>query len=106
MPIEEFLSHYPTSEEYSQSFTLDARSITLIKALVEEIEHEAVNDSEGLNETMAIIKAQVAEEVFGGDIYYKMYGCTRDKAHICALDIIEDKLFQKSTLSYIGRKQT
>lgn len=106
MPIEEFLSHHPTPEEYGQSFTLDARSITLIKALVEEIEPEAVNDREGLNETMAIIKAQVAEEAFGGDLYYKMYGCTRDEVHIRALDIIEHKLFQKSTLSHIGRKQT
>ena len=104
MPIGEFLSHYPTSEEYGQNFTLDTRSITLIKALVEEIDPEAVNDSEGLNETMAIIKAQVAEEVFGEDLYYKMYGCTRDEVHIRALDIIEHKLFQKSTLSHIGRK--
>ena len=104
MPIEEFLSRYPTPKEYGQNFTLDARSITLIKALVEEIEPEAVNDSDGIKETIAIITAQVAEEVFGGDLYYKMYGCTHDEAHIYALDIIEGKLFQKSTLSHIGRK--
>jgi isocitrate dehydrogenase kinase/phosphatase len=71
---------------------------------VEKIEPEALDDSEGLNETMAIIKAQVAEEAFGGDLYYKMYGCTRDEVHIRALDIIEHKLFQKNTLSHIGRK--
>ena len=99
MSIDEFKREYLTPKEYGQKFALDAKSIALTKRLVEMIDHEAANDSDGLSETLAIITAQIAEEVFGEGLYYKLYGCTRDKAYICALEIIEDKLFQKSTLS-------
>jgi carboxyl-terminal processing protease len=99
MPVDEFMSRYPTFEKYEQQFSLDTESIDLMTRLVTAINPSAAKDKKGMAESTAIIEAQLAEEVFGTGLYHKMQGNKNDKVYIRSLEIIEANLFQKNKLS-------
>ena len=103
MPIDEFMSHYPTIEKFEQEFALDTWSLELMTRLVTAVDPTAASDKKGVAESAAIIEAQLAEEVFGEGLYHKIQGNKNDKAYIRAHEIIEVNLFHKNTLSPISR---
>lgn len=103
VPVDEFMRNYPTFDKYEQEFELDAQSVELMMRLVTEIEPTATDDLNGIAESKSIIRAQLAEDLYGVGSYYKLYGKERDKVFIRAHEIFEFNLFQKSTLRSIGR---
>lgn len=86
--VKEILSLYPTIEAYNEQFELDQRSIDYMVSLVDEISPMALNDSEGLNESKRIIKAQIANDVYGNGAYYSTFGRYHDRALEQAIDIL------------------
>lgn len=84
----ELLSFYPTIEVYNEQFELDQTSIDYMISLVGEISPIALNDGEGLKESMRIIKAHIANDIYGNGAYYSTFGRYYDKALEEALSII------------------
>lgn len=84
----ELLSLYPTVEAYNEQFELDQTSIDYMISLVDEISPMALNDSEGLKESIGLIKAQIANDIYGNDAYYSTFGRYHDKTLEEALTII------------------
>ena len=103
IPVDEFLTLYPTPEIYGQKYELDTTSIELLTRLVAEVDPTVSNDPIGKAKSISIIEAQVAKEVFGSGFYYYFYGRNHDTTLIYAQKIIGDNLFHKSILSPIGR---
>ena len=102
--VDAFMADYPTIEAYSKMFGLDTESIALVEHLVTEANPDAATDTVGRIESIAIIEAQMAEELYGVGSYYKLYGHKCDKVYNFAHSILTDKLFQKSILSPISRQ--
>lgn len=104
LPIDEFMSRYPSFDIYEKEFVLDDESIELMTRLVAEVDPTTSEDRNGIAEGIAIIKAQLADDVFEEGYYYILQGKKNDKAYIRAYEIIETNLFQKNMLSSICRE--
>jgi hypothetical protein len=57
-----------------------------------------------MSECIAIVEAQMAEELYDAGSRYKLYGRHHDLVFKRAVEIINDKMFQKSILSPISRQ--
>ena len=86
--IDEFIARYPTLSDYTAAFTLDNSSRELMKSLVATKDETLLDDSEGIAESIRVIEAQIAEEVYGVGSYYYIYGRERDNTLKRAIDII------------------
>lgn len=102
--VDEFMVNHPTLEAYSERFTLDAASVELMEHLVTDVNPDAANDTTGMSECIAIVEAQMAEELYDAGSRYKLYGRHHDLVFKRAVEIINDKMFQKSILSPISRQ--
>lgn len=86
--IDEFVTLYPTLSDYVASFTLDDHSRELMKSLVAKRDETLLDDSEGIAESIRVIEAQIAEEVYGEGSYYYIYGRERDNTLKRAINIV------------------
>ncbi len=85
---DEFMTLYPTLEIYNEQFSLDNESIDYMITLVEEISPMVLNDGEGMNESIAMIEAQIADDIYRNGAYYQTFGRAHDKTLDRAIDII------------------
>lgn len=88
MTVEEFMALYPTLATYSARFNLDQTSINYMISLVDNINPMALNDGEGMDEAIALVEAQIANDIYGNGAYYQTYGIKRDETLHRALEII------------------
>ena len=91
--VDEFMECYPTLNDFSENFKLDEVSTELMTRLVEAVAPTAINDTEGCQESIQIIEAQIADELYTRGSYYMLYGSERDKALSEAIADLERKIW-------------
>ena len=99
IPIDRFTECYPTLDDYIARFNLDDRSKELMLSLAQSHDSMVLNDDKGIDESIKIIEAQIAEEVYGEGSYYYIYGRTRDRILKQALDIVSSPATLTSILN-------
>ena len=90
-PFDFFYELYPTLSIFSEAYMLDDESISLLNSLIEAIDTTALDDAEGMVESLEIIKAQIAEEVYAPGSYFELYGSKHDAALREAMLVLEPK---------------
>lgn len=98
--IDSFLDRYPTLEAYTNDFTLDREAIDLMISRVHSFNPDLTDDPEGLNKAQDIIKAQIAEEVYGVGTYYLIFGHREDQMLKSAHDIASNPASIRTLLGY------
>ena len=91
--VDEFMEHYPTLNDFRERFELDDTSTELMTRLVEAADPTAVNDTEGKTQSMQIIEAQIADELYSRGSYYMLYGSKRDSVLSAAIADLERKIW-------------
>lgn len=79
MPVDEFMKSYPTLNDFTEHFELNDATIGHLIHLITEADPTATDDAVGKGESIEIIKAQIAEEVYRKGSYYELYGSKRDR---------------------------
>ena len=93
-PIDNFIKKYPTLDSYTEHFTLDEATTSDLTNLATGIDPTITEDCEGKNECIAIIKAQIAEELYYRGAYYILHGHTHDKVLHEALSTLRCQMQQ------------
>ncbi len=90
---DEFMERYPTLNDFCERFELDDASMELMTRLVEAADPTAVNDTEGKTQSIQIIEAQIADELYSRGSYYMLYGSKRDSVLSEAIADLERKIW-------------
>ena len=88
--IDEFMRDYPTLQDYLYGFVLDDAIVEYMVHAVARYNQAAESDVECIEEVARIVKAQIAEDVYGVGAYHSIYGRFYDATLIEAVSIIDD----------------
>lgn len=87
IPINEFLAEYPTLDIFIDNYELDNEAMDYLTTLVGEVREPQRGDRNGHRQSAMIIKARIADDVYGNGAYYKTYNREDDAILQRAFDI-------------------
>lgn len=96
---DDFLSDYPTLDAFIRNYELDDEELRLMVDAVNEVREAERGDRHGHLESAAIIKARIAEDLYGAGAYYHAYDYEDDAILMAAIDIITSSSMRNRILS-------
>jgi carboxyl-terminal processing protease len=96
--ISTFRRDYPTLQSFIDGFDLDDEFRDYIINIVCGGDKNLAEDKDGITVAIDMIKAQIADDIYGHGAYYRLFGHTVDDTLSKAIEIVKDREMMESLL--------
>lgn len=88
--VDDFMREYPTLQSFIRNYELDNAAMSDMIRLVNGVREAERGDRDGHTESATIIKARIAEDLYGAGSYYQAYDYESDAILMTAINIVSN----------------